>query len=192
MHQQLRAFWHVHPMLRKYVTPHSVSGTTDGVMPYPVSPAHRGPVVAEMMAAKYGRGGYRFLPLIGAVFGHGYETACALDVLFLRRDQPGDIVQSGGDIDNRIKVLFDALRMPQSDAEISGFAPMPGEDPFFCLLEDDRLITDVRLTTDRLLTPLGEGQHKHDVHLVIQVKTLVIGTTQDELHASSPLAAFIT
>jgi hypothetical protein len=35
-----------------------------------------------------------------------------LNILFLRADIPGKVVQSG-DIDNRLKTLFDALRMPQ-------------------------------------------------------------------------------
>jgi hypothetical protein len=98
--------------------------------------------------------------------------ACSLDILFLRRDPPGKIVSGGGDIDNRIKVLFDALRMPQACNEIDG-APGVGEDPFFCLLEDDSLITRVSVTTDRLLLPKTDDEHIHDVMLIIHVKTIV-------------------
>jgi hypothetical protein len=43
------------------------------------------------------------------------------------------------------------------------------------LLEDDSLITDVRVTTDQLFTPLGEGEHIHDVNLIIRVKTMAVG-----------------
>jgi hypothetical protein len=50
----------------------------------------------------------------------------------LRADIPGKVVQSG-DIDNRLKTLFDALRMPASDLEMAECAsgPANGEEPFF-------------------------------------------------------------
>jgi len=50
------------------------------------------------------------------------------------------LVTSGGDIDNRIKVLFDGLKMPETVSELGGVALESEEDPFFCLLEDDNLI----------------------------------------------------
>lgn len=96
---------------------------------------------------------------------------CSLDILFLRRDEPGSLIESGGDIDNRIKVLFDALRMP-TDNEIRGFTPEQDEVPFLCLLEDDVLIAEFKVTTDRLLTPTGSGHPNSDVQLVIHVKTV--------------------
>jgi hypothetical protein len=112
---------------------------------------------------------YRFVPLIGGYVG----TACSLDILFLRRDGPGSLVTDGGDIDNRIKVLLDALRMPKGTSEMSDDAPGADEDPFHCLLEDDKYITDIRVTTDRLLTALVGSEKIHDVSLVIRVKTAV-------------------
>ena len=103
----------------------------------------------DWVADNYARCGYRFVPLVNNLDG----IACALDILFLRRDEPGSLIKGGGDIDNRIKVLFDALRMPKGYQELEGFQPATDESPFFCLLEDDRLITEVKVTTDRLLTP---------------------------------------
>ena len=97
---------------------------------------------------------------------------CEIEILFLRRDHPGHgLIRSGGDIDNRIKVPFDALRMPQSCDELSGGPPQSGEDPFYCLLQDDRLITAVSVTTDRLLEPAHDGAGQNDVKLVILVRT---------------------
>jgi hypothetical protein len=52
---------------------------------------------------------------------------------------------------------------------LAGATPEPGEDPFFCLIEDDSLITEVKVTTDRLLTPLKDNESEHDVHLIIHV-----------------------
>ena len=78
---------------------------------------------------------------------------------------------SGGDIDNRIKVLFDGLRIVDAPSELGKerAATDGSEDPFFCLLEDDSLIN---ITTDRLFTPcIG---HIHDVVLIINVTTPTI------------------
>jgi hypothetical protein len=52
------------------------------------------------------------------------DTSCSIDILFLHRDAPGRIVRSGGDIDNRIKVLFDALRVPDV---CHGLPPAPAD-----------------------------------------------------------------
>lgn len=76
-----------------------------------------------------------------------------------------------GDIDNRLKTLFDALRMPHGGQEIGAETPRPDEDPFYVLLQDDESIADVSVTTDRLLQVPPE--HEHDgayVALVINVK----------------------
>src|SRR3989442_17286 len=123
---------------------------------------------AERHATKFHRCGRNYLPL-----SNNSGVACGLDILFLRRDQPGNLIQSGGDIDNRIKVLFDALRMPQNCDEVDG-PPEQDDNPFFCLLEDDRLIIDVKVTTDTLLTPMASDEHVNDVHLVIHVQTILL------------------
>ena len=122
----------------------------------------------EHIADDHTKCGYRFVPLISTTGGF----TCSLDILFLRRDNPGNLITDGGDIDNRIKTLFDGLKMPTTIPELGGYdVPAPGENPFFCLLEDDSLITKVAVTTDRLLIPLdtNAGERLNDVHLVIHV-----------------------
>ena len=93
---------------------------------------------------------------------------CELDVLFLRKEPKGHLVNQAGDLDNRIKVLFDALRMPLNEAEIPSGVTLP--DPFFCLLEDDRLIIRVNIASERLLEGTV-GSSKNHVRLVINVIT---------------------
>jgi hypothetical protein len=61
--------------------------------------------------------------------------------------------------------------MPDECQEVCGNTPTTDEDPFFCLLKDDKLITQMRIVTDRLLTPREVGEYEHDVHLIIHVKT---------------------
>ena len=146
--KQLRELWVTHPRLRDRMT-NTVEWEPSqyGTNPDP----SRQWTFAERRSRRFCRGGRYFCPLIANDSG----GACGLDILFLRRDHPGNIIRSGGDVDNRIKVLFDALRMPATDDEIDGNLESD-DDPFFCLLEDDRLITDVRVTTDRLLMPQQE------------------------------------
>jgi hypothetical protein len=118
----------------------------------------------------FSRAGRNFVPLVTNDLGVG----CALDILFLRRDPPGGLVKVDGDIDNRIKTMFDALKMPTQDQEMFG-AVEDEPNPFYCLLEDDRLITSVKVTTDRLLAPVGsEKEHIKDVRLIIHVQTVVL------------------
>ena len=58
-------------------------------------------------------GELKFVPLIRSnIFLH-----CELDVLFLRRGNPGSIIKDG-DIDNRLLTLADGLRLPKGEKEI--------------------------------------------------------------------------
>jgi hypothetical protein len=56
-----------------------------------------------------------------------------LDILFLRAEKPGSIfkVNSAGDLDNRLGVLFDALQLPKQLNQLPVDAtPDAGERPF--------------------------------------------------------------
>jgi len=61
--------------------------------------------------------------------------------------------------------------MPETMSNIDG-PPQDDEDPFFCLLEDDSLVTSIAVTTDRLLTPMEASEKIHDVHLIIHVQVV--------------------
>jgi hypothetical protein len=50
------------------------------------------------------------------------------------------------------------------------------EDPFYCLLEDDSLITSIAITTDRLLIPQEAGEKLSNVDLVIHVTVVNPGS----------------
>jgi hypothetical protein len=113
-------------------------------------------------------GGYKFIPLVR----RSLALICELDILFLRNDAPGSIVKSGGDLDNRIKTLFDGLRMPTPD-ELK--VDKPDIQPFYCLLEDDSLISSFAVRTDRLLTDPARDEQR--VLLVIDVKLTAIKLT---------------
>lgn len=106
------------------------------------------------------RAGFNFRPVICKAF----NIVAHLDVLFLRGHSPGDIVTRGGDIDNRLKSLLDALRVP-SAAEVTTLTISDPPDPIYCLLEDDALLTKVAFEADRHL-----GNSKpFDALIVMQV-----------------------
>jgi hypothetical protein len=74
-----------------------------------------------------------------------------LDVLFLSTSKAGQVLYDGGDIDNRIKTLFDSLTVPDDNqVPPEKLAVPPGE--FNCLLEDDKLVRRVSIENDQLLT----------------------------------------
>jgi len=114
------------------------------------------------------RNKYNFAPLIGTIL----RTYAEVQIALLRPGPPGSILASGGDIDNRLKTLFDSLKVPEANALPADALPQSEEDPFFCLLEDDKLIQAVSVSTDQLLEPsLGPI----DVVILLHVKTRVSG-----------------
>jgi hypothetical protein len=113
------------------------------------------------------QGAFDFAPLISAKLC----LAADLNITMLRPEDPGTIVLQSGDIDNRLKTLFDALGIPAHENQIpADDSPRDGENPIFCLLQDDRLITSVSVNTDRLLEA---DTTQNEVVLLIHVKTRV-------------------
>jgi hypothetical protein len=90
---------------------------------------------------------------------------CELDIIFLRQQAAGQLIGEGGDIDNRVKTLLDALSVPPI-AQQDIFRDGRG-DPIFCLLQDDSLVTKISVETDRLLRPTTS---EYDLVALIQVK----------------------
>ena len=111
--------------------------------------------------------GYGFVPLVI----RDLELLCSVDILFLRFGDPGFLVNRVGDLDNRLKTLFDALTIPR-DANQLGLhtSPAEGETPFFCLLEDDSVITRASVESDTLLEPVSNPPTENDARVVITVR----------------------
>ncbi|MBI2880770.1 MAG: hypothetical protein HYY21_04230 [Candidatus Tectomicrobia bacterium] len=115
--------------------------------------------------------GFDFAPLINEQL----NLIAELKITLLRPESPGSIITQAGDIDNRLKTLFDALKVPKEASAIpSDDKPQEGEDPFFCLLEDDNLITKVSVETDRLLYPCESSS---EVEMLIHVTTKATRST---------------
>lgn len=90
--------------------------------------------------------GYRFVPLVHERLG----LTCSLKILLQRKDRPGRIVTDSRDIDNRLKIVFDALKSPKDQVELGEESPLEdgSDNPLYVLLQDDSLITRVSVDTD--------------------------------------------
>jgi hypothetical protein len=154
-HKQLKHLWSIHPaLMEKTGSAEIFGGAAEPQRP-----------LAEVTAEQFDRCGMNWVPLVCEPFGLG----CKLDVLFLRRDRPGKVLDAR-DLDNRLKTLFDALRLPKSAAEIGGFTPDESEKPFFVLLQDDNMISHLSVETDDLLDPPVEaGKDDGYIRAVITV-----------------------
>lgn len=138
LHPQLKELWH-HGVLNSYLHETKLGGK----------------VRSEV-------GGYGFTAIIHPF----WDFIASLDILLLRPERSGNIVTAGGDIDNRLKTLFDALTRPVHNQDMpSAWKPNQDENPLHCLLEDDGLITSVSVRTGRLLA----ATNGHDVKAIIDV-----------------------
>jgi len=124
LHPQLQELWSIHPLLKSlkrapylpkegrfYHTEqhHSVETPLPQAEPQPEDLDKWINLCAEIE-----RGGRRFLPLVRETLA----LKCSLKIQFLRKEDAGHIVYQGGDLDNRIKTLFDGLSVPNQDQVI--------------------------------------------------------------------------
>jgi hypothetical protein len=173
-HKQMRQLWSENAFLRSYkIHPNDVRGGSQiDTRPIHSAAACFGHIeeeikLSEYIARNFQENGYCFVPLVCEDF----SLQCSLDILFLRRDIPGSAIQAG-DIDNRVKTLIDSLRKPKGANELRGNeTPQTGEDPFFCLLEDDKLISKFSVETDTLLDEISSGEaDKRKANVIVTVE----------------------
>ena len=128
---QLEQFWVEHPVLSLTFSEHrKAEGVLEGSR---IKPTKLDGSYAMIEVPAFG---YKIFPLVCAYNG----LTCELTISVWRRADPGFIIERTGDIDATMKVLFDALRMPQSDQECPPALHGRGDERLFCLLEDDSLI----------------------------------------------------
>jgi hypothetical protein len=165
-HRQLAKLWREHPTLsglmyckgcgvqNKHIAAHLGTGI-DG---------HDLAHISDYIAEKFPRSGFNFCPISCEEFA----LSCSLEILFLRQGVPyGTLI--GGDLDNRIKTVIDALSIPT--ALPSGFTPTKDENVFYCLLDDDNQVSSLSVTSDTLLEEFDSpDEHGRDAMLVIGVE----------------------
>jgi hypothetical protein len=93
-----------------------------------------------------------------------------IEILLQRIDNVSSSVWSG-DIDNRIKTIIDALEVPQANDGYASMTPDAVEDPFFCLLEDDKYLNHVAVETANLLdVPDNSDRSYADVRIKVSIR----------------------
>ncbi|HEY9158669.1 hypothetical protein [Candidatus Binatus sp.] len=112
--------------------------------------------------------GYGFMALISTAD----VLVCDLSIQLERRDFVGGILKPEGDLDNRLKTLLDALRLPQDENEV-----MPPDDPAqkkncLCLLEDDSLITGLNIQAITSLEDLPKGNVRLSIDVELKAHDL--------------------
>jgi hypothetical protein len=195
-HAQLKRLWEVNKFLRETTVQ---AGNWPLMNIAKAGVAHWGSTKPEIpLRDAVGRqhpglNGFRFVPLVLDQL----QMLCALNILFLRTDSPeyrdgkGSVL-SAGDLDNRIKTVIDALRPPKNPNEYVGrdnqaIVPGDGEDPLYCLLEDDNQVSHLSVEADRLLGPVSENA-KADLswaHVVITAELRPYHVTTLNLGLSS-------
>jgi hypothetical protein len=122
----------------------------------------------EAMGLNWAKAGFNFVPLVT----RDLAPACALDVLLLRPGQSMTRhILNQGDIDGQLKTIIDALRIPDDLSGTGNSQPSPDETPFFCLLQDDKLVSEVRVVADELLSLPGKSTvEPNDAYVVIHAK----------------------
>jgi hypothetical protein len=153
-HPQLQHLWATHPMLVAKNRPSSET---------------KGESYLDYTAKKFSNWGYNYVPILKK----GDPVICQIETLFLRRQMPGGLIR-GGDLDNRMKTLYDSLRMPCSDSEMKDIeGPDKNQKPFFVLLEEDNLITHTAIETDILLD-LPKNKSDEEMNRVRLIMTVTI------------------
>jgi hypothetical protein len=107
-----------------------------------------------------------FLPIIR----ESLHLACAIDILFLRHEEPAHLFDQSGDIDNRLKCFFDGLTIPNEGQAKAG--PDPCAEPLCCLLQNDKFISDFSIRSGRLLGKTGKSQHDVRIQADVTIKVL--------------------
>jgi hypothetical protein len=176
LHVQMRDLWDNHVLMRQLK--HEARGYEKrmgdialdmrGPLPdYLDNPPQLRPEQVDLCAS---------MPVIGTVWSYlpivrnSLHLACAIDILFLRHEEPGRLFEMGGDIDNRLKCFFDALTVPNAEQAKAGEEPIA--EPLCCLLEDDKLISDFSVRTGRLLGKSAKSQYDVRIQAEITIKVL--------------------
>jgi len=173
IHPQLRRLWELKPNLRQLAeqcwieSEERATAINKGLVSELENlDQNRSQSGLRQIGKQWSRVGYELVPLVTP----DLALRCSLDIMLLRPSEKCFVFEQG-DIDGQLKTLIDGLRIPKTLDEAGGVGPGEDETPLFCLLEDDRLISEVHVTTDELLLlPEHKQVEANDCFAVIHVK----------------------
>jgi hypothetical protein len=176
LHPQMRDLWDTHIIMRQLAHEGRVNKQRMGdlalKMSGPTLPDYAGPA-PPLKEHEMDLCDPITVPGFGAclpIVRNSFYLACAVDILFLRYEEPFRLFEQGGDIDNRLKCFFDALTIPKPEQAERGVGPCA--DPLCCLLENDHLISDFSIHTGRLLGKCDKGASDVRIQADITIKVL--------------------
>lgn len=152
-HPQLRRLWSVKPNLKflafewlKQAPPEAIKALNEKNLKQEDLGDARFRLGLNTMGKFYAKAGYDLVPLVVPEL----TAQCSIDILVLR---PGEriVFDEQGDLDGQVRTIIDALRMPDNPSETGGAQPEEDECPLFCLLQNDKLISEIKVTADELL-----------------------------------------
>lgn len=104
------------------------------------------------------------------------RTVVDLDICLLLPHDVGAIVNNGGDLDNRIKTLFDALRIPITTAEIPPSDSFDySSDGMYCLLQDDKLINKITIQGFKDYDPIAADSVRCTIRVTTKITAALYG-----------------
>jgi hypothetical protein len=147
---------HLHPQLKRLWTQPPLNESTN-LLAFPAQPGN--------ISVVEPRGSVQFVPLVT----RRLDLYAELNVLFLRPQPRGQLITDSGDIDNRLKTLLDALRIPRTAQENpANDESASDENPLYCLLQDDSLVTKISVETDQLLATSDPAHVKAIIQVVVK------------------------
>ena len=154
---QLRRKWRDSPQLSfwNHDDPTSFPLATKGPYHYELDQDNPSPFLRADVC------GYYAIPLVS---WHN-RLACELAVTIVGDTRSAAEAIGAGDLDNRLKVLFDGLRIPRGPQEVPG--TMFGKDePLYCLLEDDSLIH--KFSVEAIQSPFSPAEYAVRIKATIE------------------------
>ena len=107
-------------------------------MPYPHKRAAKDDDVNPFYRSELG--GYAWIPLVTQ------RNRLKVDLKIELLGESYKVLKANGDLDNRLKVVLDSLRMVRQESELDAKDLGKGQDELFVLLEDDSLIHSLEVT----------------------------------------------
>jgi hypothetical protein len=156
-HPQLRRLWEVNPNLRMLAERAWVESNERVAMgqievdKLEQSRADLFDLGIKHIGRTWHRAGYDLVPLVVPE----HLLRCSIEILLLRPEdwisENRKLLSDRGDLDGQVKTIVDALRMPDKPDETGNAQPDEDEHPLFCLLKDDGLVSEIKITADQLL-----------------------------------------